>query len=179
LRYVAGGEPMMKAQCHCRECQYISGGAPNLFMLMPLAGFRYSKGAPKQFTRSDPEGAVTREFRAECGAHVITRRPGLPAAILKVGALDDPGLYGGAQMAIFTIDSQPLALAIGAVARAQGMSAVAEKAGLSRENLYRALGGDAKPEFGAVIKVLHALGMDLIAQPKRRKWRSVVSVVVG
>jgi probable addiction module antidote protein len=46
------------------------------------------------------------------------------------------------------------------------MSAVAEKAGLSRENLYRALGGDAKPEFGTVIKVLHALGIDLITQPK-------------
>jgi probable addiction module antidote protein len=57
-------------------------------------------------------------------------------------------------------------MAIGAVARSQGMSAVAEKAGLSRENLYRALGGDAKPEFGTVIKVLHALGIDLIAQPK-------------
>ena len=46
------------------------------------------------------------------------------------------------------------------------MSAVAEKAGLSRENLYRALGGEAKPEFGTVIKVLHALGIDLVAQPQ-------------
>jgi probable addiction module antidote protein len=36
---------------------------------------------------------------------------------------------------------------------------------LWRENLYRALGGDAKPEFGTVIKVLHALGIALIAQP--------------
>src|SRR5712671_629205 len=67
LRYVAEGEPMMKAQCHCRECQYISGGSPNMFVLMPPAGFSYSKGTPKQFTRSDLEGAVTREFCAECG----------------------------------------------------------------------------------------------------------------
>lgn len=56
--------------------------------------------------------------------------------------------------------------AIGAAARSQGMAAVAEKAGLSRENLYRALGGEAKPEFGTVIKVLHALGIDLVAQPQ-------------
>jgi hypothetical protein len=34
-------------------------------------------------------------------------RPGLPAAILKIGTLDDPGLYGSSQMAIFTIDGQP------------------------------------------------------------------------
>jgi hypothetical protein len=33
VRYEAEGEPMMKAQCHCRECQYISGGAPNMLML--------------------------------------------------------------------------------------------------------------------------------------------------
>jgi probable addiction module antidote protein len=45
------------------------------------------------------------------------------------------------------------------------MAAIAEKSGLSRENLYRALGGDAKPEFGTIIKVLHALGIDLVAQP--------------
>jgi probable addiction module antidote protein len=62
-------------------------------------------------------------------------------------------------------DASEIAMAIGTVARAAGMSAVAEKAGLSRENLYRALGGDAKPEFGTVMKVLRALGMDLVAQP--------------
>ena len=30
VRYQAEGEPMMAAQCHCRECQYISGGGPNM-----------------------------------------------------------------------------------------------------------------------------------------------------
>jgi hypothetical protein len=97
---------MLKAQCHCRECQYISGGGPNMFALMPIGGFSYSKGTPKQFSRSDLEGAVTREFCAECGTRLITRRPGLPAAILKVGTLDDPSLFGGPQMAIYTIDKQ-------------------------------------------------------------------------
>ncbi len=107
LRYTVEGEPMFKAQCHCRECQYISGGGPNMFMLMPADGFRYSKGAPKTFTRSDLENAVTREFCAECGTHLITRRPGLAAVVLKVGTLDNPALYGGPQMAIYTIDQQP------------------------------------------------------------------------
>src|SRR5580658_3683603 len=106
LRYRAEGETMLRAQCHCRECQYISGGSPNMFMLMPIAGFSYSKGTPKQFTRSDLEGAVTRDFCAECGTHLITRRPGLAAAVLKIGTLDDPSLFGGPKMAIFTIDKQ-------------------------------------------------------------------------
>jgi hypothetical protein len=106
VRYVADGEPIMKAQCHCRECQYISGGAPNMFVLMPPGGFSFTKGTPKAFVRSDIEDAVTREFCAECGTHLTTRRPGLSAVILKVGTLDDPSLFGGPQMAVFTADKQ-------------------------------------------------------------------------
>ena len=107
LRYTAGGAPAMKAQCHCRECQYVTGGAPNLFMLMPADGFRYTKGEAKTFTRSDLERAVTREFCADCGTHLITRRPGLPFVVLKIGTLDDPAAFGMPQMAIFTVDRQP------------------------------------------------------------------------
>jgi hypothetical protein len=107
VRYVAEGEPMLKAQCHCRECQYISGGAPNMFLLMPPAGLSYSKGAPKTFKRSDLDNPVTREFCAECGTHLTTRRPGLNAVILKVGTLDEPAQFGTPQMAIYTVDQQP------------------------------------------------------------------------
>ena len=92
VRYVAEGEPVMKAQCHCRECQYISGGAPNMFVLMPADGFKYTKGTPKQFSRSDLEKPVTREFCAECGTHLVTRPRVTPAIVLKVGTLDDPAL---------------------------------------------------------------------------------------
>jgi len=74
---------------------------------MPPAGFSYSKGTPKRFTRSDLQRPVTREFCGECGTHLVSRRPGLDAVILKVGTLDDPSLFGGPQMAIYTIDRQP------------------------------------------------------------------------
>lgn len=107
LRYTCEGDPVMKGQCHCRECQYLSGGAPNLFLLMPTSGFSYTKGTPKEFKRKDLERAVTREFCAECGTHVVTRPPGYSALVLKVGTLDDPTLFGGPQMAIYTVDRQP------------------------------------------------------------------------
>ena len=106
VRYVSEGEPTLKAQCHCRECQYMTGGSPNMFLLMPPDGFSYTKGAPKQFTRSDLEKPVTREFCAECGTHVVTRPQGFPAVIVKVGTLDDPALFGEPKMAIYTIDKQ-------------------------------------------------------------------------
>jgi hypothetical protein len=107
VRYAAEGEPMMKAQCHCRECQYITGGGPNMFIAMPINGFGYTKGQPKQFTRTDLERPVTREFCPDCGTHMATRVPGLPAVVLKVGTLDDPALFDGPQAAIYTIDKQP------------------------------------------------------------------------
>ena len=106
VRYLAEGEPVLRAQCHCRACQHISGGAPNPFMLMPPAGFRFSKGTPRQFSRPDLENAVTREFCADCGTHLTTRRPGLDAVILKVGTLDNPELFEGPQMAIYTAQMQ-------------------------------------------------------------------------
>ena len=37
---------------------------------------------------------------------MVTRRPGLHAIVLKAGTLDDPGLFGTPQMAIFTEDKQ-------------------------------------------------------------------------
>ncbi|HEX7791884.1 MAG TPA: GFA family protein [Afipia sp.] len=105
LRYTAEGTPMLKAQCHCRECQYISGGGPNMFLIMPTKGFSYTKGTPKLFMRTDIEGAVTREFCAECGTHLVTRPPGLPGVVLKVGTLDNPGLFDP-KIAIYTVDKQ-------------------------------------------------------------------------
>ena len=106
LRYRTEGEPMFKGQCHCRECQHISGGSPNMFMGMPEAGFTYTQGSPKAFKRSDLENPVTREFCPECGTHILSRAPGFPAAILKVGTLDNPSVFDSPQMAIFLVDKQ-------------------------------------------------------------------------
>jgi hypothetical protein len=106
IRYVAEGEPVLKAQCHCRQCQYIAGGAPNLFIAMPIPGFKYTKGAPKRFSRANAPHPATREFCQECGAHLVTLPEGFPAVIVKVGTLDDPASYGGPDIAINTLDKQ-------------------------------------------------------------------------
>ncbi len=51
--------------------------------------------------------------------------------------------------------------AVGHVARAPGMSAIAGRAGLGRESLYKAFAQGAKPRYDTVLKVLHSLGVKL------------------
>ena len=110
VRYESKGDPIFKGQCHCRECQYISGGGPNVTMGMPEASFQYTKGEPKAFRRSDLDAPVTREFCGDCGTHLLSRVPGMPAVLLKVGTLDEPADFGGPQMAIYLCDKQPFHL---------------------------------------------------------------------
>jgi probable addiction module antidote protein len=53
--------------------------------------------------------------------------------------------------------------ALETVARAKGIDAVAERAGLSPDQLRSLLGADSSPEFGTVLRVLAALGIRLHA----------------
>ena len=106
VRYKIEGEAAFRGQCHCRECQFISGGAPNFTMGFPIASLSYTKGAPKAFQRSDLDDPVVREFCAECGTHLVSKPASMPMAMIKVGTLDDPSTFGGPQMAIYTCDKQ-------------------------------------------------------------------------
>ena len=106
LRYEANGDVEASIQCHCRECQYITGGNPNVIMIMPLSGFEFVKGIPKTFKRKDIEKAVTRLFCENCGTGIGTKNPNRPnSIILKVGTFDDPSIFKP-NIAIFTIDKQ-------------------------------------------------------------------------
>lgn len=58
-----------------------------------------------------------------------------------------------------------LATALGDVARARGMVQLAKETGITREGLYKALSKDGNPNFGTVLKVLHALGLKITLQP--------------
>lgn len=108
VRYEACGEPLFRLQCYCRECQYISGGNPNLVLGMPEDGFRFVKGSPRKFQRSDLPQPVSREFCETCGTHLLTRSPRVVGAVLlKVGTLDDPAQFHKALIGIFAADKQP------------------------------------------------------------------------
>lgn len=56
-----------------------------------------------------------------------------------------------------------LAHALGVITRAKGMTEIAQKSGITREALYKALRPDAQPRFDTVQKVMQALGVKLQA----------------
>lgn len=62
-------------------------------------------------------------------------------------------------------DHEEFLRAVGYVAKARGMTHVAKASGMGRESLYKAFAPGAKPRFHTVLRVIHALGIDLCAQP--------------
>ena len=61
-------------------------------------------------------------------------------------------------------DPALLAVALGDIARARGMSEIAKASGLTREALYKALRPDAQPRFETISRMCTALGVRLVAQ---------------
>lgn len=64
-----------------------------------------------------------------------------------------------------TGDAQLIQSAIGDIAKAQGMSTIAQQAGVGRESLYKSLSKDGNPSFQTMLKVIHALGVNLTVTP--------------
>lgn len=62
-------------------------------------------------------------------------------------------------------NSSDLIVAIGHIAKAIGMTKIAEKTGMSRPSLYKALSDGAKPQFETVMKVLKAIGGQISVKP--------------
>ena len=61
------------------------------------------------------------------------------------------------------------------VARARGMTRIANETGLSWESLYKTLGQKGNPEFGTMMRINRALGITLSAKPSRGSARKQAS----
>ena len=67
----------------------------------------------------------------------------------EICAADDPG------------DGSLIRSALGAIARARGMTQLARDTGISRDGLYTALSAEGNPSFATILKVTRALGLTL------------------
>ncbi|WP_439240161.1 addiction module antidote protein [Lonepinella sp. BR2474] len=57
--------------------------------------------------------------------------------------------------------------ALSDVARARGMTQLANETGIARESLYKALNGTTKPRFETILRILNALNIQLTTQYKQ------------
>lgn len=73
-------------------------------------------------------------------------------------------------------DPEMVTAALGDIARATGMSKVAEAAGLGRESLYKSLSREGNPELATVLRVVHALGLRLHVLPANKRSGPASSV---
>ena len=62
-------------------------------------------------------------------------------------------------------DDSEIVVAIGNIAKAIGMTKIAEESGMSRPSLYKALSEGAKPQFSTIMKVLKAVGGQIRVNP--------------
>ncbi|NKC16444.1 MAG: putative addiction module antidote protein [Gammaproteobacteria bacterium] len=62
-------------------------------------------------------------------------------------------------------DPALIAAALGDIARAQNMTQLAQKAGMTRAGLYKALSPEGNPSFATISKVAKALGFKITIQP--------------
>lgn len=62
-------------------------------------------------------------------------------------------------------DDEDIVVAIGHIAKAIGMTRIAEVTGMSRPSLYKALAEGSKPQFSTILKVLKAVGGQIQIQP--------------
>ncbi len=62
-------------------------------------------------------------------------------------------------------DPQLIQSALGDIAKARGMSQIAQQAHVGRESLYKSLSSSGNPSFQTIVKVIRALGGKLTIQP--------------
>ena len=66
--------------------------------------------------------------------------------------------------ALETGDRGYIAKALGVVARARGMTQIAQETGLSREQLYRSFSEEGNPTLKTILAVMQVLGLDMTAK---------------
>ena len=109
VRYRVSADPIAVMNCHCRACQYASGGGYTTGVVVPSEAFMLTQGTPKGYaTMGESDGTVTRYFCAECGSPLYSLPESRPLAIVKAASLDDPsGL--SVMGALYVSEAQPWA----------------------------------------------------------------------
>ncbi len=107
VRYEFADKPRVGLSCFCRDCQYVSGGAPAHALIVARQDLTVTGVVKTYWTEAESGRRVAREFCATCGTPLFAytaKKPGRLA--LKVGSLDNPSDFAP-QLAIWMSSAQP------------------------------------------------------------------------
>jgi hypothetical protein len=107
IRYEADGESFLAVRCHCRDCQYVSGGEPAAVISF-VRGILQVQGEPRIYrSKADSGVAVFRSFCADCGTPLFAgNKKDAEVISIKLGSLDEPSKFAPAGH-IWTSSAQP------------------------------------------------------------------------
>jgi hypothetical protein len=106
IRYECSAEPIAMFNCHCRDCQRVTGSAFSPVVYLPAKDFKITKGTPHYYsTSSEMGGENKRGYCAECGSRLFGGATDEGQGVL-ASSLDDPSWFKP-QMDIWTSDAQP------------------------------------------------------------------------
>lgn len=107
VRYECSADPVWSGNCHCRDCQRISGGAYISTFLVPENSVTIT-GEVKYFDKNGDSGhRVRRGFCPTCGSQVFGKPEIIPGVLgIRAGSLDNPELYHPT-MDIYTASAPP------------------------------------------------------------------------
>jgi hypothetical protein len=110
VTYESSADPAAFMLCHCRDCQYISGGEPAAVVVVPRTAFKLTKGAVKGYSLKGESGnSVVRQFCPECGTPLFSGLEGMAHLwAIKAGTMDDPSALKPTAF-IWTKSAQPWA----------------------------------------------------------------------
>lgn len=92
--------------CHCRDCQQMTGGAYTPVVYVPAKAFRITKGVLRKYaTPSESGGQNLRGFCAECGSR-LTGAESERGIGITASSLDDPSWFQP-KVHLWVADAQP------------------------------------------------------------------------
>lgn len=107
VRYKCSAEPVWSGNCHCRDCQKLSGGAyiPTLFVPENLVTI---SGEVKYYEKNGDSGhRVRRGFCPTCGSQLFGKPELVPGVLgIRAGSFDNPALYQPS-MDVYVASAQP------------------------------------------------------------------------
>ncbi|BAE58651.1 DUF636 domain protein [Aspergillus flavus] len=90
IAYTSDSEPLVKALCHCVDCQKWTGGPFTSNVIVPRDSFKVTKGEPSFYDVTGASGKNNRHFFCgKCGSSLFTELELMAdKTVIKAGTLD-------------------------------------------------------------------------------------------